>query len=161
VDVISESRLGEIHQLLASKIRTMAEMLSQESITIRVTQGLRSWNQQQDLYSQGRDADGNIIGKTVTNAKPGYSWHNFGLAVDVAPFDNGIPDWNENHPDWQRIVQIGTSLGLTAGAGFRTFPDYPHFQLTGIFPVTPTDEVRQLFRDGGVSAVWDEAKIAA
>jgi hypothetical protein len=55
---------------------------------------------------------------------------------------------------------LGQSLGLEVGAYWRSFPDAPHFQLTGRFPVgAPSDEVRQLFKDGGMQAVWDEANI--
>lgn len=131
----------------------MAIQLEAEGIVIRVTQSLRPWATQEALYAQGRTAPGSI----VTNAEPGFSWHNFGLAVDVAPFDGALPDWNITHPVWQRLVSVGDSLGLLSGAEWRTFPDWPHFQLTGRFPVTPDDEVRYLFKEGGLQAVWDAA----
>lgn len=153
MDSISEARLQLVCPALADKIRQMSERLSVEEIHFRVTQGLRSWNEQASLYAQGRS----LPGKVVTNAAPGYSYHNFGLAVDVVPMTSLGPDWNESHPAWQRLVLVGTSLGLVAGAEWRTFPDYPHFQLTGKFPVSPDDEVRQIFRDGGMERVWEEA----
>lgn len=158
LDQISQTRLADLHPALAAKIRQMSEMLELDNppITFRVTQGLRSWSEQLALYSQGRTT----AGKIVTDAKPGYSWHQFGLAADIVPFAiDGSIDWNTEHPTWKRLIQVGESLGLTAGATFRTFPDEPHFQLTGRFPETPDDEVRQLFTDGGVSAVWEEAQI--
>jgi peptidoglycan L-alanyl-D-glutamate endopeptidase CwlK len=152
MDPISEARLGEVHPALAEKVRQMAEMLEQENITIRVTQGLRSWAEQEALYAQGRTVPGSI----VTNAPPGTSWHNFGLAADVAPFDGSIPDWNLSHPVWKRIVSVGESCGLVAGAEFRTFPDWPHFQLTGQLPVSPDDAVRAAYQSGGMEAVWSD-----
>lgn len=163
MDPASESRLDAIHPTLASKIRQMADMLSAEGIQIRVTQGLRSWVQQLSLYSQGRDINGNVVdlSKVVTKAPPGYSWHQFGLAVDVAPFDVNIPDWNLNHPAWKRIVAVGESLGLFSGSEFRSFPDWPHFQFTGSCPESPDDEVRQVFKDGGTLAVWDLAGLSS
>lgn len=163
MDAISTARLKTVHPLLARAINTMSDMLEQEKIFIRVTQALRSWNQQAALYAKGRDADGNVINKAlvVTNAKPGHGWHEFGLAVDVCPGDQmqqgWTPDWNVGHPQWKRIVAVGISLGLESGSTWRTFVDYPHFQMTGIFPVSPTDEVRQLFADGGTVAIWREA----
>lgn len=159
LDAHSEERLREIHPALAAKIRTMAEMLEQEGITIRVVQGLRSWSQQLALWLKGRDARGNVVDtkKVVTRAAPGHSYHQFGLAVDLCPFENNIPDWNANHNSWKRMIAVGESLGLTAGAEWRSFPDNPHFQLTGTLPVSPTDEARQAFMAAGQQAVWELA----
>lgn len=153
LDTISEKRLSEVYPGLADKVRTMASQLETEGIDIRVTQSLRPMAEQEALYAQGRTAPGDV----VTNARAGYSWHNFGLAVDVAPLTPQGPDWNVAHPVWGRIVAIGTSLGLMAGAEWRTFPDWPHFQLTGRFPVTPSNEARGLLLSGGTQSVWRSA----
>jgi len=51
------------------------------------TSGYRSYNKQAELYkkSGGRqDAKGNWFGGSGMAAKPGKSWHNYGLAVDVS-----------------------------------------------------------------------------
>lgn len=150
MNAISEARLQAVHPKLAERVRSMSELLQGENIVIQITQGYRSWAEQDALYQQGRTTPGKI----VTNAKPGHSWHNFGLAVDVAPFDGGIPDWNVNHPAWKRIVAVGESVGLVSGSTWRTFPDWPHFQYTGQLPVSPDDAVRIAFEDGGIKSVW-------
>lgn len=158
MDSISEARLQEVMPALADKVRQMATMLEQEGIVIRVVQGLRSWKQQDDLYAQGRTAPGKI----VTNCKGGYSYHNFGMAVDCVPSTHGPdqpfdPDWNPAHPTWKRMEQVGISLGLDSGAMWRSFPDAPHFQYVGKFPEgCPNDEVRQLFKDAGMAGIWAE-----
>lgn len=163
MDNFSESRLGGVHPGLAEKIRDMATMLDADGIVIRVTQGLRTWDQQQDLWQRGRDERGQVVDKAavVTKAPAGYSWHNFGLAVDVVPDDTTLAgfqaDWNTAHPAWAKIIAVGKSLGLVEGAEWRTFPDWPHFQLTGRFPATPTDEVRRIYKDLGMRGVWAEA----
>lgn len=158
MDSISEARLKEVHPTLAERVRQMAQMLEGENIHIRVVQGLRSWAEQQALYNEGRDADGTVVDKSkvVTNARPGTSWHNFGLAVDVAPFNGGIPDWNSNHPAWKRIVSIGESVGLVSGSGWRTFPDWPHLQMTGRLPTSPDDDTRAMFLSSGIEGVWGD-----
>ena len=47
------------------------------------TSGMRTWEEQQKLYNQGRTAESKAKGeKIVTNAKPGSSYHNYGLAID-------------------------------------------------------------------------------
>jgi peptidoglycan L-alanyl-D-glutamate endopeptidase CwlK len=152
MDANSEARLTAVHPELASRIRQLDEMLATQQIFIRVTQALRTWGEQDALYAQGRTTPG----ATVTKAKGGYSWHNFGLAVDVAPFDGSIPDWSLNHPAWARIVAVGQSLGLVDGISWH---DEPHLQLTGSFPATPDDEVREIFTDGGIQSVWAAANI--
>src|SRR2546430_6354057 len=152
----SEARLNEVHPKLAEKVRQLAVQLAIEEIQLEVTQGLRSWDEQQKLYDQGRRNPGRI----VTKCPPGWSYHNFGLAVDVCPFVDGQPEWDDTQAAWKRIHEVARSLGLTTGADFPHFPDYPHLQLTGTFPVNPTAEVRQLFKDGNCQAVWEQAQLA-
>lgn len=163
MDSISETRLGEIAPQLAEKVRQMAQMLETENIVFRVTQGLRTWDEQQALWQKGRDEHGNVVDKAsiVTKAPAGSSWHNFGLAVDIVPDDSSLAgfqaDWDIDHPVWRRCILIGDSLGLASGAEWRSFPDWPHFQLTGRFPASPTDEVRTIYKNLGIRGVWAEA----
>lgn len=152
LEALSVNRLTHVHPQLAAKI---SEMQGKLDFPIRVTQGLRTYQEQELLYEQGRS----LPGKKVTNAKPGWSWHNFGNAVDCVPLgrDTKLPDWNADHPQWQQMIDAGVALGLTAGALFRTFPDMPHFQWTGKYPPSPTDEVRAVYAKGGILAVWKAA----
>lgn len=157
MDTVSEQRLSLVFPDLATKIHQMDKELEKQKILIRVVQGLRTWEEQDGLYAQGRTKPGSI----VTNCPGGKSYHNFGLAVDCVPSVNGIdqkyqPDWNSNHECWKTMESVGQDLGLVAGAFWRTFVDAPHFQLNGRFPVgAPNDEVRQLFKDGGLMAIWN------
>ena len=155
MDSVSEERLAEVMPLLADKIRSMASELACEGVVIRVVQALRTNEEQDKLYAQGRTT----IGPVVTNVKGGHSYHNFGLAVDCVPSlpdENAfLPDWNPTHPTWKKMEAIGERLGLDSGSTWRTFPDAPHFQLTGLYPeAEPTDEVRTL-AEQGLRAVWD------
>lgn len=157
MDSNSEARLSKVYPILASKIRILAEKLLEEGIEIRVVQGLRTYQEQGDLYAKGRTAPG----PKVTDAPPGYSWHNMGVAVDVCPGISGedpwAPDWNAAHPAWKQIWTIGTGLGLVSGALWKGIPDKPHFQLANIGPVdAPDDELRKIIATGGVQAVWKE-----
>lgn len=161
MDDVSEARLKDVMPALANRIRQMAQILEGEGTVIRVVQGLRSWKQQDDLYAQGRTAPGKI----VTNCPGGHSYHCFGMAVDCVPSLNGVdqsfePDWNAEHPTWKRMIALGIGLGLDSGSTWRTFKDYPHFQLTGVFPEgAPDDEVRSIFKQAGMEGVWAEAEI--
>lgn len=161
MDKISEERLTLVCPALSTKIHLLAAMLEDEGIVFRVTQGLRSWSDQQKLWQQGRDANGVVIdaSKVVTKAPPGHSWHEFGLAVDIVPLTQvpPQPDWDIKHPVWARIVSVAESLGMFSGSEFHSIKDWPHLQLTGIFPASPTEQVRELFKNVGLRAVWLEA----
>ena len=146
-------RLNELYPPLAQLATQLINQLAAQGVDVEVSQGLRTWPEQEALYAQGRTAPGPI----VTRAKPEQSWHTFGCAFDIdIQTTVGTLDWTGNSPAWMATIAAGEGLGLTAGAEFRTFPDKPHFQFTGRFPVTPDDEVLYLFRNGGLQAVWDE-----
>jgi peptidoglycan L-alanyl-D-glutamate endopeptidase CwlK len=155
MDSVSEGRLAEVCPALSSKIHLLADILTSAGTALRITQGLRTWAEQDALYQQGRTMPGAI----VTNAPPGYSWHQFGLAADVVPMDP-LPDWNVTHPVWAKIISSGEAVGLYSGDEFHTFKDEPHFQLTGVFPASPNDEVRQILLNDGLEAVWEQAGLS-
>jgi peptidoglycan L-alanyl-D-glutamate endopeptidase CwlK len=146
----SLSRLDEIWPELKRRVLNLDSMIP--AVNIQVVQGYRTWGEQDILYSYGRL----IPGKVVTDARGGYSAHNFGYAVDLCPFDviPGQPDWNVNHPAWQKMLKAGLACGLAEGATWRTFPDNPHFYPQEL-PATPTDSMRAMYRSGAVQAVWD------
>jgi peptidoglycan L-alanyl-D-glutamate endopeptidase CwlK len=155
LDAVSTARLQSVSPSLAAKIVQLAVMLADEGIVFRVTQGLRTWAEQDALYAQGRTAPGSI----VTNAKGGQSWHNYGVAVDVVPMDQEPPqpDWNVQHPVWQRLITVGESLGLYSGSEFVCLKDWPHFQVTGRFPIgAPDAEAQQVYENEGTAAFWAE-----
>lgn len=72
--------------------------------------------------------------KPVTNAKAGYSWHNFALAFDVVPIVNGSAVWElKEKPDiqlWHDIGAIGEEIGLDWSGNWASFKEYAHFQHT-------------------------------
>src|SRR4051812_45095106 len=79
----SEALLSKVHPQLAMRIRQMAQQAFAANLPFLVTQGLRTWKEQDALYEQGRTKPGKI----VTKAKGGQSYHNFGLAVDIVLLD--------------------------------------------------------------------------
>lgn len=98
-----------------------------EGIDLLVTCTLRSNEEQAALYAQGRTKPG----KVVTNAKPGQSMHNHGLAIDVVPLRAGKPVWGTTGEDgklWKRIGEIGEKVGLEWAGRWTTMREYPHFQ---------------------------------
>jgi peptidoglycan L-alanyl-D-glutamate endopeptidase CwlK len=152
----SVERLSQVCPLLAKSIAKID--LALPSLSIQVTEGVRTWEQQDIDYAQGRTT----AGKIITHAPGGFSWHQYGLAVDLVPEDitPGQPDWNLDHPAWARMVSVAESLGLVSGAEWHGEDlDTPHVQLTGRFGVVPDDEVRAIFKQSGglLTAVWGAA----
>lgn len=123
----SEAIVERLEPVIQPKARALLEAARAEGIELAVTQGLRTMEEQAALYAQGRTAPGPV----VTNAKPGSSWHNFGLAFDVAVVVGGKPTWPNDEALWQRIGALGKAQGLAWGGDFESFKDRPHFQLTG------------------------------
>lgn len=138
-----------MHPLLKQKVEQMAVALVAEGIYIRVVQGLRTFEEQNELFAQR---------PKVTNAPGGYSMHNFGLAVDCVPSlalvgDAFQPDWNGKDQHYAAMVAAGETQGLVSGAKWHSLVDFPHMQLSGI-PITPNDDMRADLLSGGLPLVW-------
>ena len=120
-------RIAQLDATIQPKAMALLGAAKAEGIDLVVTDGLRTMEEQQALYDQGRTKPGPI----VTNAPPGYSWHNFGLAFDVAILKNGRPTWPEDEALWQKIGALGKAQGLAWGGDFKSIKDRPHFEWTG------------------------------
>lgn len=121
-DPVSEARLVNLHPQVEAAARRLLAGAELQGIQLRITSGFRSYSEQAQIYAKGRTAPGKI----VTHARPGQSYHNFGLAFDVVPMINGQPDWNSPH--WQKIGEMGKAQGLTWGGDWK-WKDWGHFQL--------------------------------
>lgn len=147
----SEQRLGQVHRLLAQRVRVLVERLAAQGITVEIVQGMRSHAEQDALFAQGR----NKPGKVVTKARGGFSMHNFGLAVDLCPFENGKPHWQASPAVWQQIGQEAEKLGLEWGGNWK-FVDKPHVQLSAM----SLAQCRALYKQGGLRLVWQRVSAA-
>lgn len=81
--------------------------------------GLRSIEEQAKLYAQGREIPGpnatqlHPLGDTITRAKAGLSFHNYGLATDWWPHIEGkIQFVDKNHPVWKEYIDSVEKVGL-------------------------------------------------
>lgn len=105
------------------KLTLFEEKLKKAGIRVMMTDGFRSPEEQDKLYARGRT----IPGRKITNARGGYSWHNFGLAADYAFIVNGKVTWNG---PWQTFGRIAKECGLEWGGNFKSITDRPHVQWT-------------------------------
>jgi peptidoglycan L-alanyl-D-glutamate endopeptidase CwlK len=134
----SEEQILKLHLTIQLAARDFLFRAAAEDIHLVITQGLRTNAEQAKLYARGRehDANGKPIGHIVTDAPPGSSWHNFGLAFDVAVLADGKATWPNDPKVWLRIGEIGEAVGLEWGGRWKTFVDLPHFQWTAGLTLT-------------------------
>jgi hypothetical protein len=108
--------------------------------------GLRTIEEQEKLYAQGRTTKGPII----TNSKPGFSFHNFGCASDWGYFTDEAEgrEWvplKFDDPVWREYQEICNKVGVILIEWER-----PHNEL----PITLTTRaLKEVFDKGGMETV--------
>lgn len=142
-DLISFDRCMKLHPAIRHEAIDTIELVEQgfpDNIRIRVVQGLRTIEEQNELYAQGRTKPGKII----TKARGGKSYHNYSLAIDFALLYDNNGDgrfeelsWDINKDfdrddkkDWNEVIEAFEAKGWESGGKWRTFKDYPHLQKT-------------------------------
>ena len=103
--------------------RKLIEEATAQGIHVKVICGHRTYEEQNELYAQGRTKPGKI----VTKAKGGQSNHNFATAFDIGIFNKDGTKYFDESPDYEKVGVIGESLGLSWGGRWK-FKDDPHFE---------------------------------
>lgn len=99
----------------------------------RAISGTRGEKEQNALYAKGRTTPG----PRVTNARYGYSNHNFGIALDFGVF-KGRQYLDGADPPKAAAVHravgaLAAQYGIDWGGEWRRFKDLPHFEVrTGL-----------------------------
>lgn len=145
MDNISLDRLKLLHPKIRDQVRDIYENRICPALTgdyiCRIVYTYRSFEEQAELYAKGRtklfDNQGNRLG-IVTKAKPGQSWHQYGLALDFCLLSKSGVSWEvakdydkDGKADWLEIVDIFKGAGWLWGGDWKTLKDYPHVE----FPV--------------------------
>jgi peptidoglycan L-alanyl-D-glutamate endopeptidase CwlK len=153
VDALSLERIQKLHPKLRLEATQILSEIHCKTTTpasfCRFAFTLRTIKEQDEIYAQGRTKPGQI----VTNARGGFSFHNYGLAIDIAFVLNGktaswstSADWDKDHKaDWMEVVEIFKSYGWEWGD--RGYVDLPHFQK--VFGTTPS-QLYALYKAGKV-----------
>jgi peptidoglycan L-alanyl-D-glutamate endopeptidase CwlK len=150
IDKPTEARIKLLHPSLRDEVTRLVEEANAKLTShshMRIIQGLRTFEEQNALYAQGRTKSG----PKVTNAKGGQSYHNYGLAIDFCLIiDNKEVSWNvdkdydgDGMADWMEVVKVFKAAGWTWGADWdndgktkaqgdkdEKLVDAPHFQKT-------------------------------
>ncbi|MBM3366728.1 MAG: M15 family metallopeptidase [Betaproteobacteria bacterium] len=123
VDDRSERNIATLLPEVRPIARALVQKAAQAGIRIKVISAPRSYAEQDALYAQGRTRPGN----KVTNARGGYSNHNFGIAFDVGVFEGSA--YLPESAKYKAVGALGMDLGLEWGGSWKTIIDESHFQL--------------------------------
>lgn len=126
-DTNTERMIEALHPKFRNTARAFINRAKRNlGLNVFMTSGYRSFEKQQQLYNENHQ-----------NAKPGYSSHNYGFAIDVNVKDkSGKIILAKNTPDekWQKsgILDLAKSMGLKWGGGgtFGSYNDRVHFFIT-------------------------------
>ena len=75
-----------------------------------------------------------LPGPKVTNAGPGESFHQYGLAYDCVPMVGGKCLWKttgEALETWTEVGELGKQAGCEWAGEWTRFREFPHFQIVG------------------------------
>ena len=119
-DKVTNERIKKLDPRIRCTVKHLINFMEDKyKIRMRVTDGYRSHAQQNELYKKGRTTKGPV----VTWVKAGYSYHNYGLAIDVCTIENGKAYWREK--DYKLFNNEAVKFGAEWGIKFK---DKPHFQ---------------------------------
>lgn len=103
-------------------MRRALELMAPHGVEVKIISGTRTYEEQDELYAKGRTKPG----PRVTNARGGYSNHNFGIAFDIGLFKDH--KYLESSPLYREVSEAGKSIGLEWGGDWKSFQDEPHYQ---------------------------------
>ena len=109
--------LNRLHPKVKQMALDLLDAAKKAGLNVDIFETYRTKERSDELYATGMGVKG------------GYSYHNYGLAVDIV-FKDSSGNWTwDNSYDWERLAQLGESVGFEAG---RRWPrvDSPHFQYT-------------------------------
>ena len=118
--------LDKLNSVFKHLVLNFIEHAKYEGYDIFVTEGYRTQERQEYLYSLGRTRPGNI----VTWIKNG-SIHQKGKAIDIA--FNGKELYPKDYQTWRRVADIAKEHGLDWGYDLWGL-DKPHFQISDKIP---------------------------
>ena len=123
VDERSEKAIATLLPEVRPIARALVHKAATAGIRIKVISGTRTFQAQDRLFAQGRTRPG----RRVTNARGGFSNHNFGIAFDIGIFSG--TRYLDDSPLYKAAGALGRAIGLEWGGDWRSIVDEPHFQL--------------------------------
>ena len=113
--------INDLNPAVQNKFTNLIQAIQDRGYNVLITSGYRSFKKQSDLHQENKK-----------NAKPGYSLHNYGLAIDLN-LQKGVKLWKKN-TDRQAWIDTGIpdlakKLGFRWGGDFKSYYDPIHFDI--------------------------------
>lgn len=151
-------RIESLYPAFAAKLEQLVLNCEARGQIFVATSGVRTYSEQDALYAKGRTAPG----MKVTNARGGYSPHNFNVAVDFTKHDGrgtygGKLKPIYESPGYRILGEEARKLGLEWGGDWKgTVVDEPHVQLPLKAKGVSWDMMREWYAAGGILRVFTE-----
>lgn len=123
-------KLSGVHPELQVAVPKIIAAMAALGFEMRVTDGLRTLEQQQELFALGRTKPGRIVTRADGVRNPSNHQakeDGLGHAVDMTFWIDGAPSWADDL-QWRLYGEMAKALGLKWG-GFWTHPDKPHIEM--------------------------------
>src|SRR3990167_6126603 len=173
--------LAPLHSEFRLKMRELVRICLEDGVTILPYCGIRLCSEQAKLFRQSRalqaiekrapslrDRDFGFLaqilldvgpqpgalGRHVTNAGPGESWHQYAMAADCVPVRLGKAVWEGDDPAWKVYGSAAKHVGLTWAGEWVSFREMPHVQLYAASSprkewAVHADMIEQILKDVG------------
>ena len=132
--------IDKLHPELQICVNKFLEECKKQGLNVLITETLRTQEEQEALYAQGRTKPGNI----VTNARGYQSPHCWGVAFDFCRNVKG-KEYDNSDKFFDKVGEIAKSIfdnteyDLFWGGDFKTFVDKPHIEMKKYLPNNSTN----------------------
>lgn len=124
-DKTTEAKLGTLKPNFAGRCRAWLAECRAAGLNLYIYEGLRTCERQRELYAQGRTRPG----RKVTNAGPGQSMHQYGLAIDFVPLKAHAKAAGMFEADWNAAKKYQVAQSIAAKHGLRHLSwETPHLE---------------------------------
>lgn len=119
-----DTLLPKVRPLFVQFLTRLQEHFNEKGVIPKFIAGTRTYEEQEELFAKGRTTPG----PRVTNARGGFSNHNYGIAIDVGLF---LSDgrYLEDTPFYREIGSVVALFPqLEWGGSWKSITDEPHVQ---------------------------------
>lgn len=148
--IINSRDINLLHPILKAKCQELVNKCAEHGFLIKVISTYRNAEYQ------------NSLKKGTTKATAYNSYHQWGLAFDIAVFNPDgktiLNNWNPKKGDnWFKAGEIGKELGIEWGGDWTSIKDYGHFQIK-VFNLIGLKDGTAVSKDKFFTTVYDYYK---